>query len=95
MRYCIRDERGQGLVEYLILVALMGVAAIGVVRVLGQTVDGKFAQVIGALRGNGQEKRVKFETLEEGHYELRDMSNFINRASPGEGANGSQGSSEK
>ena len=37
------NQRGQGLVEYLIIVALMAVATIGIVRVLGQTVSAKFA----------------------------------------------------
>lgn len=46
------NQRGQGLVEYLIIVALMGVATIAVVRVMGATVSNRFAHVTNALQGN-------------------------------------------
>jgi len=38
-----KKQKGQGLIEYLILVALMGVATIGVIRILNQTVKSRFA----------------------------------------------------
>ena len=92
-RKLINNQRGQGLIEYLILVALMGVATIGIVRVMGSTVSGKFAQVTGALQGRGRERQINFQTIEERHYSTKDMSNFINGASSGtQRGNGNEGS---
>lgn len=76
----LHNERGQGLVEYLILVALMGVAAIVVVRSLNQTLNAKFTQVIYALRG--KQNRVKLESVHKDLYKKKDLSNFMNGAAP-------------
>ena len=71
-------QRGQGLIEYLILVALMGVATIGVIRVLNQTVKSRFASAIFALQGKS--KKVKTERVKEQNYTKSDLSNFMNGA---------------
>ncbi len=71
-------QRGQGLIEYLILVALMGVATIGVIRVLNQTVKSRFASAIFALQGKS--KKVKTESVKEQDYIKSDLSNFMNGA---------------
>ena len=52
-------QRGQGLIEYLILVALMGVATIGVIRILNQTVKSRFASAIYALQGKSKKSKQK------------------------------------
>lgn len=44
-----RDEEGATAVEYGLMVFLIAVAIIGTVTILGQTLDGIFAQVVGAL----------------------------------------------
>ena len=71
-------RKGQGLIEYLILVALMGVATIGVVRVLNQTIKSRFASAIYALQG--KQKKAKVEALKESDYKKSDLSNFMNGA---------------
>ena len=71
-------RRGQGLIEYLILVALMGVATIGVIRVLNQTVKSRFASAIYALQGKS--KRVKTESVKEKDYKKSDLSDFMSGA---------------
>ena len=38
-------QKGQSLIEYLILVALMAIASIGIIKVLGQNLQGQFARV--------------------------------------------------
>ena len=75
-------KSGQGLIEYLILVALMGVATIGVIRVLNQTVKARFAGAIYALQG--KPKKVKTESLKEQDYKKSDMSDFMNGAASNE-----------
>ncbi len=72
------NSKGQGLVEYLILIALMGVATIGVIRVLNQTIKSRFANAVYALQGNP--KRIKTESLKDSDYQKSDLSNFMNGA---------------
>ena len=73
-----RSNRGQSLVEYLIIVAIMGVATLGVMRLLQSTVGGKYAQVIQGLQGeNAGSESIEFDKVEKKHYEQKDMSDFM------------------
>jgi len=74
----MKKKRGQGLIEYLILVALMAVATIGIVRVLNQTVKSRFANAIHALQGTN--KKAKTDSLKSSDYQKRDISDFMNGA---------------
>jgi pilus assembly protein Flp/PilA len=47
-----RCERGQGMSEYLIIVALVAVAAIGVVTVFGRDIRELFSGTTDSLAGN-------------------------------------------
>lgn len=76
----LRSQRGQALIEYLILVALMGIAAIGIVRSLNQTVNAKFATVTYALQGS-KKRKAPVDKVDESHFRKRDLSNFMNGAS--------------
>lgn len=71
----IGNSRGQGLVEYLIIVALMGVATIAIVRVMGQTVSSRFASITYALQG--VKKSAQAESVDEGLYKKKDLGNFF------------------
>ncbi len=71
-------QRGQGLIEYLILVALMGVATIGIIRTLNQTVKSRFANAIYALQGRKQ--KAKTHQLKKEEYQRSDLSNFMTGA---------------
>ncbi len=73
-----RKQRGQGLIEYLILVALMGVASIGVIRILNQTIKSRFASAVYALQG--KPKKAKMESLKAQDYQKSDLSDFMNGA---------------
>lgn len=74
----LKNKKGQGLVEYLILVALMGVATIGIVRLLNQNVKAQFANVIYGLQGKSGNKRAQKESVSESDYQTSDLSNFMN-----------------
>lgn len=50
MRF-IRDENGQSLVEYGLILALVVIAAIIVMRSLGEEVRGTFTDVVNTLSG--------------------------------------------
>ena len=47
-----RSQRGQGMTEYIIIVALGAIAAIGVFSVFGHTVKAQMAQVTNGIAGN-------------------------------------------
>lgn len=83
----IQNKKGQGLVEYLILVCLICVASISIVRVLGQNITAKFSQVSNSIQGKGASHGgVRMEEVRETHYKKRDLSNFFQgAASPGSG----------
>jgi pilus assembly protein Flp/PilA len=75
------NQKGQGLIEYLIIVALMAVATIGIVRVLGQTVSAKFATATYALQGT--RKAVRVESVDDSLHKKKDLGNFMNGAGDG------------
>jgi pilus assembly protein Flp/PilA len=52
LRKLFRSERGQGMSEYLIIVALVAIAAIGVVTVFGRDIRELFSGTTDALAGN-------------------------------------------
>ena len=49
----MKNKKGQGMVEYIILVALVAIAAIGITELLGQTVRTKLAEVTAGLQDRG------------------------------------------
>ena len=71
-------QRGQGLIEYLILVAIMGVATIGIMRTLNQTVKSRFANAIYALQGRNQ--KASTHNMRKEEYQRSDLSNFMSGA---------------
>lgn len=72
----LKNERGQGLIEYLILTAIIAIATMGVVRIVGHTVAGKFADIANSIRGE-EFNRAQVERVEERHYRKKDMSDFM------------------
>ena len=49
LRNLVRGEEGQDLLEYALLVALIAIVAVGAVTAAGQTVNGIFTQIAGAI----------------------------------------------
>ena len=70
-------NRGQGLVEYLILVCLIAVSAIAVITVVGKNVREQYANISNALQG---EKKVKVSKPTKETYETRGMDDFMEGA---------------
>ncbi|RJG07829.1 pilus assembly protein [Noviherbaspirillum cavernae] len=48
-----KNQKGQGMTEYIIIVALIAVAAIGVYSMFGQTIRGQVAGLAGEVAGTG------------------------------------------
>lgn len=61
MRISMKNSRGQGMTEYIIIVALIAVAAIGVFRLFGDTVRGQ-AGVVAAEVGGQNSAQAKQNT---------------------------------
>lgn len=81
--HCKKKESGQGLIEYLILVALMGVASIVLVTKLNENVKVQFTNVIYGLQGGKKKKAAKAQVREH-DYKRTDFSNFMNGAHTGD-----------
>jgi pilus assembly protein Flp/PilA len=74
----LSNQRGQGLIEYLIIVALVAVAGIAVMKVVGQNVHAQFANVAFAIQGKSSE--VHLDEVRESQYQKRDMGDFFKGA---------------
>lgn len=75
----IKQQKGQSLVEYLIIVALVGVSAITVMRAVGQNVNVQFAKVVKALGGEVQGE-VRSAAVTSHMYSKKDLKNFLGGA---------------
>jgi Flp pilus assembly pilin Flp len=47
-----RDRKGQGLTEYIIIVALVAVAGIGIVNIFGNQLRNQFNTIVKAMAGS-------------------------------------------
>lgn len=47
-----QTRKGQGLTEYIIIVALVAIAAIGVVNIFGNQIRNQFATIVAAMSGS-------------------------------------------
>jgi pilus assembly protein Flp/PilA len=75
----LKNQRGQGLIEYLIIVALVAVAGISVMKVVGQNVHAQFANVANAIQAG--HKTIKLDEIRESQYQKRDMGDFFHGSS--------------
>lgn len=74
----ILNQRGQGMIEYLIVVCLVAVGAMAIIRVIGQNVDSRFASVASTLQG--QSTNYHMDRIESSQYKKRDMNDFMEGA---------------
>ena len=57
IKKALQEEAGQGMTEYIIIVALIAIAAIGVVTLFGEQIRDLFGQSAAALSGSTNAKR--------------------------------------
>ncbi len=77
----MKYSKGQGMVEYIILIAIIAVASLGIVKILGNTVTRKLTQITYALQGKSPEaKSVGDPKIDKKHWEKRDMDDFYESA---------------
>jgi len=71
----LSKQLGQGLIEYLLIVALVAIAAISSVQFLSQNIRYKLTQVAGELGANTQ--GVTAPQMEKGMTAKKDMKNIF------------------
>lgn len=76
----LTNQRGQSLIEYMLIVALVGIACTGILSALNSTIQTRFAQIITKLQ-TGKDSGVQFKKLNKSDYEGRDLSNFLKSSS--------------
>lgn len=70
------NNKGQGLVEYLIIVAIVAVGSISIIKVVGGNIDVQFANVAQALGGTDSHKKQAHQVTES-MYRKKDFSDFF------------------
>ncbi|MBX3022562.1 MAG: Flp family type IVb pilin [Bdellovibrionales bacterium] len=75
----LKNARGQSLIEYVILVALVAVATMGIVRTLQATIRTSMTGVVNALQGNPNRPNYTAPDRENANRRL-DFSDFMNGA---------------
>ena len=70
------NNRGQGLIEYIVIVALVAVGSISLLRVLNQSVNFQFAQISKALGAKTQDK-MKAPEVTSTQLQKKDLGNFM------------------
>jgi pilus assembly protein Flp/PilA len=88
----IQNQSGQGLIEYLILVALIAVATIGAIRVVGESLDVKLANVAKSLGAEVQGDIGKARVTDK-IWKKKDMRDFMT-GSMGRGSGSSGGEAQ-
>ena len=71
----LKNSRGQTLVEYLIIVAIVAVGTLGIMRVISHNLSARFATVAAAL--SGHEKKYQGSKIHAHHHSKKDLSNFM------------------
>lgn len=91
----VHNQRGQTLVEYLIIIALVGVGSIGLMRVVSQGINDRFASVVGALGGNVQQKaKVEVTAAMLKRKDLKSFATGARERKNGNDSNSSEADSE-
>lgn len=72
----IKNQKGQGLVEYLIIVAIVAVGSIAVIKVVGGNINVQFANVAQALGGTESQKK-NAHKISDNMVAKKDFSNFF------------------
>ena len=72
----LKNKKGQGLVEYLIIVALVAVGSIAVMRVISSQINYQYAKINRALGGNKVEKP-EGQEITAAMLKKKDLSTFM------------------
>ncbi|MEW6720169.1 MAG: hypothetical protein AB1346_06955 [Thermodesulfobacteriota bacterium] len=71
-----RNRRGQGLTEYIIITALVAIAAIGIVNIFGNQLRNQFHTIVTAMSGSVDKKVESLADKAEKEANQKDLSNY-------------------
>ncbi len=71
----LRGRKGQGMTEYIIIVALIAIAAIGVVSLFGDNIRALFATSANALAGE-EDAKTKTKNANKELYQHKGLKKF-------------------
>lgn len=74
-----KRQAGQGMIEYMILVALIAAGTIGVVKVVGQNVRKQYENINRAL-GAKKTEQLQLDNTNDNLLNKKDLSNFLDGA---------------
>lgn len=80
--HTLSTSRGQSLIEYLIIVALIAVTTIGMVKAVGTNISIHFANIAKALAGDSS-KEITPIKVQSDHVQTRDLHDYMKGASSG------------
>ncbi|HPI39547.1 MAG TPA: hypothetical protein PLJ21_02005 [Pseudobdellovibrionaceae bacterium] len=84
------NKKGQGLIEYLIIVAIVAVGSISVIKVVGANLNIQFSNVAQALGGTNSQKQNAYE-VPASATRKKDLSSFfddaVNSSGPSKASN--------
>lgn len=89
MKKAVKNKKGQGLVEYLIIVAIIAVGSMAIIRAVGSNIDAQFATVANAL--GGKSTKADVQEVTENMYKKRDFGNFFEGAVSASGKGDARG----
>ena len=79
MKLIKKSNKAQAMTEYVIVVALIAVASIGITRVLGQSVKKQITNITYAIQGQKRELKMQ-ESIDAKYFKKSDLSNFFEQA---------------
>ena len=72
----VKNQKGQGLIEYLSLVALIAVTTIGVIKVVGNNVATQYENINRAMGAKNSQK-LTITNASDNSLRQKDLSNFM------------------
>lgn len=71
-----KNRKGQGLTEYIIITALVAIAAIGIVNIFGNQLRNQFSTIVAAMSGSKVSKVESLKDKAATEANQKDLSNY-------------------
>ena len=69
-----KGSKGQGMIEYIIIVSIIAIMTVGIVRIVGQNIRAHFMRIAYKLQDN--KKKVPMSKIDKKYLELKEMDDF-------------------
>jgi pilus assembly protein Flp/PilA len=71
-----KNRKGPGLTEYIIITALVAIAAIGIVNIFGNQLRNQFSTIVAAMSGSKTSKVESLKDKAAAEANQKDLSNY-------------------